>query len=54
MDAEYCPMHDRICGCDIDWPSLNVTETVIHWLVSRSLSNPCTSADPRVKLAPEK
>ena len=38
---EYCPMHDRICGCDIDWPSLNVTETVIHWLVIRSLSNPC-------------
>ena len=49
----YCPMHDR-CSCDIDWSTLNVTETVIHWLVSRSLSNPCTSADPRVKLAPEK
>ena len=38
--GDDCPIHGR-CGCDIEWSSLQDTETVIDWLVSRCLSNPC-------------
>ena len=38
--GDDCPIHGR-CGCDMEWSSLQDTESVIDWLVSRCLSNPC-------------
>ena len=39
--GDDCPIHGRICGCDMQWSLLQDTESVIDWLVSRRLSNPC-------------
>ena len=38
--GDDCPIHGR-CGCDMEWSFLQDTESVIDWLVSRCLSNPC-------------
>ena len=29
--GEDCPIHGRICGCDMQWSLLQDTESVIDW-----------------------